>query len=218
MNIRLGIYEIFSRIVPGGVYMAAIWQFLSILEVTAVDLQTINSLSLPVSLGLVVAAYILGGAFDYLSLILFRLFKKRGLHARTFAEFKKKYQDRWTIDFTDEDWTVLLAYIRTRNMELASDIERHNAISIMSRNISTGLMLIAGNSLIEFFLSRNSIQLLICLIMLVVSALTLHQALKFRGWFYETIYETVLAYRIDLEKSIQPVTAPAKKSKTKAAE
>ncbi len=48
------------------------------------------------------------------------------------------------IDFKDEDWPILLAYIRTKNLELASEIDRHNAISIMSRNIGTGLMLIAG--------------------------------------------------------------------------
>ena len=218
MNIRLGIYEIFSRIVPGGVYMVAIWQLLTILGVTTIDVQTINSLSLPASIGLVVAAYIVGGAFDNLSTVLLRLFKKPGLNARSFLEFKKRHQDRWTIDFKDGDWSILLAYIRTRNMELASEIERPNAISIMSRNIGTGLVLIAGNSLIQFFLSQDSIHLFICIIMLILSALTLRQSIRFRRWFYDGIYETVLAYRIDLEKSIQPVITSPKKSKIKATE
>jgi hypothetical protein len=218
MNIRLGIYEIFSRIVPGGVYMLAIWQLLTILGVITIDLQAINSLSLPAFIGLVVVAYILGGAFDILSPVLLRLFKKPGLGVRSLLAFKKRHQDRWTIDFEDEDWSILLAYIRTRNMELASEIERYNAISIMSRNIGTGLVLIAGNSLIQFFISQNSIYLFTCIIMLILSALTLRQSIRFRGWFYEGIYETVLAYRIDLEKAIQPVMTSTKKSKIKATE
>src|SRR5215216_991730 len=134
MNIRLGIYELFSRIVPGGVYIIAICQLLDILGVITIDLQTINNLSLPLFIGLIVVAYILGGALDNIAIILFRLFKKRGISARSFAEFKQRHQDRWIIDFKDDDWTILLAYIRTRNMELASEIERHNAFSIMSRN------------------------------------------------------------------------------------
>ncbi len=218
MNVRLGIYEIFSRIVPGGVYLVAIWQLLTILGIVTIDFQTINNLSIIASIGLIVVAYILGGALDNLALILFRLFEKPGFSARSFVKFKKKHQDRWMIDFRDEDWPILLAYIRTKNLELASEIDRHNAISIMSRNIGTGLMLIAGNSLIQFFVSQDFIQMFICIIMLILSVLSIREAVKFRGWFYDRIYETVLAYRIDLEKSIKPVITSAKKrnAKTKA--
>ncbi|HEX9389290.1 MAG TPA: hypothetical protein VF918_23395 [Anaerolineales bacterium] len=89
MNVRLGIYEIFSRIVPGGVYLVAIWQLLTILGIVTIDFQTINSLSIIASIGLIVVAYILGGALDNLALILFRLFEKPGFSARSFVEFKK---------------------------------------------------------------------------------------------------------------------------------
>ncbi len=56
MNVRLGIYEIFSRIVPGGVYLVAIWQLLTILGIVTIDFQTINSLSIIASIGLIVVA------------------------------------------------------------------------------------------------------------------------------------------------------------------
>src|SRR5690349_15633017 len=135
MNLRLGLYEIFSRIVPGGVYIAAIWQLLTILGLIHIDFQAINNLSVLASIGLIVVAYILGGALDNLSLIFFRFFKPPGFSARSFVEFKKRYRDRWIVDFHNEDWSILLAYLRTRNLELASEIDRHNAISIMTRNI-----------------------------------------------------------------------------------
>jgi hypothetical protein len=213
MNIRLGLYEIFSRIVPGGVYIVAIGQLLTILGLVKVDLQILNSLSFIASLALIVIAYILGGALDNLALILYRLFNRPGFSARTFAEFKKKHQDRWVIDFEDDDWKVLLAYIRTKNLELASEIDRHNAISIMSRNIGSGLILIAGNILVQFLISHNSINLFLCATILILATLIFREAIKFRAWFYDGIYETVLAYRIDLEQSIRPVKTPSNQSK-----
>jgi len=91
MNIRLGIYEIFSRIVPGGLYIAAIVQLLVILGFVDFDLQAIDNLSLIASIGFIVIAYIMGGAFDNLALLLFRLFNKPGFSVRTLAEFKKRH-------------------------------------------------------------------------------------------------------------------------------
>ena len=211
MNIRLGIYEIFSRIVPGGVYMVAVTQLLAILGVVTLNFQTLNNISFLVSIGLIVVAYILGGALDNLALTLFRLFKRPRFSAWSFAEFKKRHQDRWVIDFDDQDWTLLLAHIRTRNLELGSEIDRHNAISIMSRNIGAGLLLIAVNFSVQAWQARDPIYLFPCVILLILSVLILREAVKFRGWFYNSIYETILAYRIDLEKSIRSVK-PARRT------
>jgi len=205
MNVQLGIYEVFSRIVPGGLYVAAIVQFLSILGIVDVDLQTINDLSLVASIGFIVIAYILGGAFDIFSLALFRLFKRKGFSGRTLAEFKKNYGDRWQIDLKDHDDVVLLALIRTKNPELAVELDRHNALSIMLRNVSLGLLFMAANSLIQFFISWNSVNIFISLGMVMLSLLIIRESVKFRGWFYRGIYETILAYRIDLEALVRPV-------------
>ena len=121
MDIRLGIYEVFSRIIPGGIYVVAIYQLMIILGVATFDLQVINSLSFVVSIGLIVLAYILGGAFDNLALAFFRLFKHSGFR-RTFSSFKERHQDHWRIEFNDEDWPILLAFIRTKNLELPDEV------------------------------------------------------------------------------------------------
>jgi len=213
MNIRLGLYDVFSRIVPGGLYIAAVAQLLSIMGYVRFDLQTLDNLSLIASIGFVLIAYTLGGAFDKLALLLFRLFKKPGFSERSFAEFKKRHQDRWLIDFGDRDWSLLLAFIRTKNLELAGELERHNALSIMLRNVSLGLVFLAANSLIQFFVSWNSINIFIIIAMLVLSLLTIREAVKYRGWFYDGIYETVLAFRIDLEGAIKPVRTVKRQSK-----
>ena len=207
MNIRLGIYEIFSRIIPGGFYVAALGQLLAILGLVKIDWQTINELSLTTSIGLIVIAYILGGALDNFALMLYRLFKKPGYSARTFAEFKRRHRDRWIIDFEDGDWSVLLAFIRTKNLELSGEIDRHNALSIMLRNVGLGILIMVANNLIQFIISWNPIFIFISIVLSILAILVIREAVKFRGWFYSSIYETILAYRIDLENIVKPVKA-----------
>jgi len=205
MNIRLGVYEIFSRIVPGGLYLAATGQLLIILGLWKFDLESVNNISLIASIGLLLSAYTIGGAFDRLALGWFRLFAKRGTHTRTFANFKQSYQDRWEIDFNDGDWSILLAYIRTKNLELASEIDRHNAVSIMLRNVSLGLLFLGVNSLIQFLILGNWIYIFVVLILVGISFLIILEAKKFREMFYDSIFQTILAYRINLESAIKPV-------------
>jgi len=119
------------------------------------------------------------------------------------------------MDFKEDDWPILLALIRTKNLELAGEIERHNALSIMLRNVSVGLLLMAINGLIQFIISRNSIYIATTLTFLVVSVLIILESVKFRAWFYGRIFETMIAYRINLEDSIKPVHNFQKRSKVK---
>lgn len=215
MNIRLGVYDIFSRIIPGGLYIIAIGQFLMILGLVNLDLQIINSLSVIVYIGLIVTGYVVGGAFDRFALIWFRLFEKKGFSARTFAEFKESRKDRWDINFRDDDWHTLLAFIRTKNLELSSEIDRYNALSIMLRNASLGILLMMVNQFVQFLISRQLINIVIGLVLFALSILIAQESVRFRGWFYYTIYETILAYRINLEDAIKPVRPKSKLTSSK---
>jgi hypothetical protein len=129
------------------------------------------------------------------------------------AQFKKAYADRWQFDFQDGDWPLLLAFIRLKNLELAGELDRHNALSIMLRNVSLGLLFLAANSGLQFLISRNPVNIFIALIILGLSMLILREALKFRAWFYDGIYHTILAYRLDLETVIKPVRPRGKRSR-----
>jgi hypothetical protein len=213
MNIRLGIYEVFSRIVPGGLYLVVIVQILSTLGIVHFDWQVVNNLSLAALIGLIVVAYILGGAFDNLAMVPFHLFKRRNVSARRLAQFKETYGGRWRFDFEDGDWPLLLAFIRIKSLELAGELDRHNALSIMLRNVSLGFLFLAINSFIQFFIFRNSMSIFIALVILGLSMLILREAMKFRAWFYDGIYHTILAYRIDLAAVIKPVRSGGKRNK-----
>ena len=158
-----------------------------------------NNISLIASFGLLLAAYTVGGAFDCPALAWYRLFEKGGTHTRAFASFNKRHEDRWQIDIDGEDYSLWLAMIRTRNLDLAPEIDCHNAVSIMLRNVSLGLMFLGVNSLLQFLMLAD------------ISLLIIQEAKKFREMYYDPIYKTVLAYRIDLENAIKPVKKPVSK-------
>ena len=89
MNVRLGVYELFS-IVPGGLYLAAAGQLLIILGLLKFSLDSVNNISLVASIGLLLGAYTIGGAFDRLALAWFRLFEKQGIRTAQVCEFHTK--------------------------------------------------------------------------------------------------------------------------------
>jgi len=88
---------------------------------------------------------------------------------------------------------------------LSSEIDRHNALSIMLRNVGLGILIMVANNLIQFIISWNPIFIFISIVLSILAILVIREAVKFRGWFYSSIYETILAYRIDLENTVKPV-------------
>ncbi len=215
MNIKLGTYEIFSRIVPGSLYIFAVVQLLMVLEVIDINWHIMNDVSIVSSIGVFIAAYIVSEALDRLALVWFRIFRKRGFSAQVLVDFKIRHQDKWKIDFEDNDLHTLLAYIRTKDLELSGEIERHNAISIMLRNVSFGLLLIAFNVVIMFMLHRDSLYLIAGFVVLIFSIVIIREAIKFRQWFYSGIFETIIAYRLDLEKIVKPIRNIARQKSSK---
>ena len=205
MNIRLGIYDIFSRIVPGGFYLLAFIQFAIVLDLMQFDWRSFADIGVFLSFGLVVIVYILGTVLDPLSSAWHRLFAKRGISARVLNECKQVHADRWVIDFEDKDWPILRAYIGIQKPDVASDIDRNNALCIMLRNISFGLFLVASSEIIQFAKSLDWIHVLLAVVFVVFSFQTAIQVRTGRHWFYSGILETVLAFRLDLEERVKPI-------------
>lgn len=214
MNIRLGVYEIFSRILPGGLYLAAVGQLLYMLGILRFEPATFNELPLLYSVGILLAAYIIGGAMDRLAIVWFRLFAPRGTHKRIFQQIRAQYGKRWQLDFSGDDWNLLLAHIRTRDFELAAEIDRYNAVSIMLRNISLALALIGLNLLYLSAQKADWTYTIFSLSVFLTAYLIVLESKKFREWFYDNIFRTAVGYRVKIEELIQPVQGK-KRSMTK---
>ena len=142
MNIGLGVYDIFSRIVPGEFYLIAFYQLAVAFVWVKVDQTALNEIGIVPSIGLMVLAYILGTGMSRVGSLWNRIFKKRDTSKRALEKFREENKD-WEFIFKDRDWTILRAYIRLHNPDIANVIDRNNALSIMLRNISLGLVILS---------------------------------------------------------------------------
>jgi hypothetical protein len=212
MNLRLGIYDLFSRIVPGGFYLLAFVEFARVFGWLELDWRTVNDIGLLLSLGLLGTAYTLGFAMDRLGYFWHLIFRKRGLSNRALERFKQLHQDKWVINFEDKDFPVLRAYIYIRNPSVAEEIDRFNALSIMLRNLSFGLALFTVSEVIRFLNTNDWRFLLLALLLLFFSYQVAIHARNQRTWFYSNILEVITAYRLDLEEQVKPVK-PRKKTR-----
>jgi hypothetical protein len=212
MNIQLGIYDIFSAVIPGCVHLVAIFQLLTIMGVVQIDWKSLSNLSFFSAIFILIVAYLLGISFGRFGIIWYKIFKRKNQSLESLEEFRTRHKGRWNIDFRDEDWHILLAFLRTKDMDLAREIERHLATSIMLRNVSFGFFLLAVINLVQYFLVGDLLNIFASLAWFGLSLLMIRESIKSRRWYYDTILSTIVAQRIDLEKSITPVPASAKRT------
>ncbi len=205
MNIGLGVYDIFSRIVPGGFYLLVAVQFAVVMGWIKVDWAALRDVGILPSIAILIIGYIVGSAMDRAGSTWHRIFKKRGMSTRALIKFKDKHADRWVFDFEDKDWPILSTYIRMRNPEIALEIDRNNALCIMLRNLSLGLFLLAVTEVVQTFKTTNWLLLLLVAILVFLSIQIAIQARVLRGWFYDGVFEAILAYRLDLEDRVKTI-------------
>lgn len=220
MNIQLGIYELFSTIIPGCVYLVSVIQILimtNILKIENLDTTIIADMSFALLILFLIVAYLLGTIFSPFGLLWYKAFKgKKDQSVESLNSLKLRHKDRWLIDFNDDDWHVLLAFVRTKNLELGLENERHQASSIMLRNISFGFLILAIVNFAQSGLDGNINFLIVGVSLLVVSLITIRESRKFRRWYYDSVLSSVLAYRVDLEKTIKPIEIPVKPRKSRS--
>jgi Uri superfamily endonuclease len=206
MSIRLSIYDIFSRIVPGGFYLGILVEFARIMNLIPFNWMDLEDLGVLASLVLLLVAYIIGSAMDSMSYAWQKLFK---INDRILEDFKKEHSE-WKIDFLDDDWAILRAYVYVHNPDAVDVIERHNALSIMMRNISFGLVLLAACEMIQFIRTNDGWFIVVVVVLLFLSYQAGIQSKYLHDWFYRSIYETIIACTLKLEERVKPVEISAK--------
>jgi hypothetical protein len=196
MSIRIGIYDFFAYTIPGAVYLSAIVYLLHTLHVVSVD-PTSFSLSIPDIVILAVLSYISGLVLDPLPAPLWeRLFGSKEVSEVALDEFKQDHPSL-AINFGAKDWPILLAYIRLEDIDVASDIDKSNAMSKMFKNICFGFFIFSAISIIQ--VPRAGFwSVLLPLMFLLLSFLAGRQGTRFRRWFYLMIYEAIVASNLDI--------------------
>jgi len=110
------------------------------------------------------------------------------------------------VNFEATDWTILFATIKRQNLDIASDIERVNASSVMLRNLSFGFIVLAVVEIVYFSMSLLALHLLAGILLVVFSVIAGKESDKFAQCFFLAIFENITSQALQpsaLVKSIQ---------------
>jgi hypothetical protein len=214
MSVKLNPYDFFAYTIPGGVVLFTILYSLDSFGIYDVDFQGMIA-SAGWLLLLAGVAYLTGLLIKPFSDFWYHLFRPKGFPEKALEEFKKIHPSI-KISFQGEDWTILLAYIRHDNPDIASEIERVNASSVMMRSISLGLMLLAIVEIVHFALALVPLQLVFGICLVVFSIIAGRQSDRFSQWFFFAIYESIASHSeqvTELVKSNPDAKKPGKSQK-----
>jgi len=204
MSIKLGLYDFFAYMIPGSIYILVLTHLSTIFGWVKADFRLIANLPSLQILVLAALAYIVGMVIYPIAERWNGLFKPRGIAKKAYSEFESRYSN-FEVRFKPEHWGLLLAYIRRENFELSAEIERHNVISLMLKNLSFGLSLLAILQIVEFIRVKFlTVHIAMFMILTFLSILAIRESAKFKLWFYLSIFDAVAAQSLDSSDLIAP--------------
>lgn len=197
MSIRVGLYDFFAYTIPGSLYLFTVIYLGVVLGWLYIDFQLLNNLSLVQIGGFIALAYITGLTLDTIARYWHRFFKPKWLSKKVLDDFKAKYA-HLDIKFRYGDWGVLLARLRSENIDIASEIERLNVTSIMLRNISLNLIFLAVLQIFEFIKTNFVWHPVLSVSFIFLSIMAGRESTKFQAWFFSAIFEAVTARSLEI--------------------
>ena len=217
MSITFGIYDFFSYLIPGLLYLFAFEEFLRSIgrsDIKISDLLEASEVQIILFLiPVLVGAYVIGHILDPIAQKVFYKFLDRFRYPRKkegpkdiFADCLQKTKEKTSnleIDFKKEEWGLLFSLIRQRNIEMAHILDKLNADSIMLNNVAFGMFILAISQLIMFFTSQNSIYLQNTLGAIILCMLAFSRSNQFRKWFIMGIFDSSLEYGSNLKQVIE---------------
>ena len=207
MSIAIGVYDFFSYTIPGILYIYIIYELIKLFKLDMLDqLSGVADATTPIQVAIMVfglvVAFIAGHVFDMLArALVFRIMYRKKTSEEVLNKIKNRDRDA-NIQFEAKDWHILLVLLRQRNLQVALSFDKHEADSIMFRNISLIALLSAfimgAKAIIEHptYWIAVAASLLIW-IMAARRSFTLHT------WFFEGIFLAALEYGNSVQKALE---------------
>jgi hypothetical protein len=197
MGISLDLYDFFAHLIPGGVFLMAFLYGFQEEWLRSPEFASLNPAQL---VGLGIVSYLIGYIVDPLANRWYRCFRPGNDFSMSQWAVKSLMQEYPWLEIEPQaiNWYVLLSYIKRHNLPMAQEIERFNVTHIMLRGVSLGMLVFAivfGSKII----TQNQPQVFVGLSLLSTagSYLLMQEALKFRTWFYKSIYQSALALKLE---------------------
>lgn len=195
MSISLGVYEFFSYILPGILYLYVFNEFLGLINSPKLDLSQLNNVTAIFLLGI---AYLMGQVMNAVTTFFWRRLGKiesrlQNLPSQSLERLKRKFPSL-KIDFGRDDWDFLLNRLRQDEPELASHLERFAALGLMLRNTAQALLSLSIIH-IGFAVKTGNFYFLINAALLIFLGLfASRRGETFLRWFYNGVYSEGLRF------------------------
>ena len=214
MSINFGLYDFFSFLIPGLLYIFTFGKLLVDLGWNyseGVPWESVASSNIIILLPVVAFAYVVGHIMDVIANGIFlrsirtirnRFTKILSAEVKALA-IQKKVHSELDIKFGEKDWFLLFNLIGQRNISLSQYIDKYQADSIMLRNISFGGFLLAVFQIFGNLGSLNLSSFVIAISSLLISYVAYIKSEDFRMWFFSSIFEASLEYGLSLEDVVK---------------
>jgi hypothetical protein len=219
MSFTVGIFDLFSYVVPGILYVFVINEVLKLTGMSQLDLFQIKEASM---LALVVViAYIASMLLARLAKRWYRLWIRKAMDAEALHYLRTHHPDI-RIEFQPEEWAFIFSALKQDYLELSNQLDREKALSQMLQNLSLGFSLLFLLEIFYVFYFHNASYLLACAGALAASASAMNGSRSFNMWYYREVFEQGLLYGNSLEALLSKVRSkqadePTSKTKRKAA-
>jgi hypothetical protein len=215
MSFSLGIYDLFSYILPGGLYLVCLNEIYKLFTSSPLPIDLNNFAHLVIA---TILSFVLGVVINPISRSIWGLFfrfKKKSSIESVFEEVKSRHPQA-DIRLRPNQWQYLVAHLRRENIEGAHLIDRSHAYSIMFRNFSAGFIILAITQAIRFFVEGYSVFAGILVIVLIVCAIvSVRESRLFIRMYYSSIFEDAVASQIPVSLLIKPKRATQEKKNKK---
>jgi hypothetical protein len=192
MPFSLGLYDLFTNIVPGFLYLYIIVEFLQSLGWKTMDLTQVDTLG--ELLAATIIAYILGSIIGSITYnYWYKVFYKTHSPQDALTKIRETYPDI-PMDFKPDDNDLVFAVIRHHEQLLVEKMETARVNSIMLRSLSLGLFLYGQLQIWLTFARQQVPLLLIAVAAFVLSGIALKRSRTFYKWFYTGVFLEGLNY------------------------
>jgi hypothetical protein len=204
MSISVSIYDLFAYTIPGFLYLFLLDELFRLFGSSYWDVSTtdFSKYWLPITL----FAYLTGQIMDYVCHRLWtRIWYRVPSDERAYKKFVMVIsKDKF--DLNPKQWSLLLNMIRKEDHPTGEMLDRFIATSIMLRNISFGLILLA---LLNLYMaiqpSFSFYHIILMLGIMVFSAIALRRSDYFNLLFYSTIFYQAVLYGKDMQEVLSNV-------------
>lgn len=207
MSIAIGVYDFFSYTIPGVFYLYVIYEFLKLFKINMFDfLSAAAGTNTPIQVTFLivglVAAFIGGQLFDMLAHWLVFSLMHRGKTSEIVLNKLKQRDTDANIQFVAKDWHLLLILLRQRNLSVAQSFDKHEADSIMFRNISLIALLMVFIMGAKALLGDPYLWFVV-VAFLPVWIMAARRSFLLHTWFFEGVFLSNLEYGNSVSKVLE---------------